>query len=68
MLVRHNSRATVVEQLAQNMSLAGVSVIGYVYLQVTRRPSLRARQTTVRGWFEATASPALRHHELVDTE
>jgi capsular polysaccharide biosynthesis protein len=67
-LVRHNSMATVTERLAEGLSLAGASVIGYVYMRVSRRPGLTAKQTTVTGWFEATASPALRHRELIDTE
>jgi capsular polysaccharide biosynthesis protein len=67
-LVRHNSMATVTERLAEGLSLAGASVIGYVYMRVARRIGFTAKRTTVRTWFDATASPALHHRELIDTD
>jgi hypothetical protein len=67
-LVRHNSMAAVTERLAQSLSLAGASVIGYLYLRVARRIGFPAKPRTVGAWFEATASPAVRHRQLIDTD
>jgi len=67
-LVRHNSMAAVTERLAEGLSLAGASVTGYLYLRVARRIGFTAKPTTIAAWFDATASPAIRHRELIDTD
>lgn len=64
-LVRHNSLATVTERLAQGLSLAGASVVGYLYLQAARHRRSRSEPLTVAAWLEETASTGARHGELV---